>query len=101
MWDHCKTKLGKESDGGHEEFVRFGNLELNDEAIHATDAQSLTCQLGYYVFDDLTSQELRLRAQVSSCEMVEWTASCGTHSYDGEPPLPLLWTGRHWVWQRP
>ena len=51
----------------------------------ATDAQNLTFQLGHHVFVDLTSGELRLCAPVSSCEIVGWTASPGTHWYAGEP----------------
>ena len=47
MWDHHKTRFGKRAMVGlHEESVRFGNFESNDEAFHATDAQNLTFGLG-------------------------------------------------------
>ena len=84
MWDHFKTRFGKDCDGGCEESVRFGNFESNDEAFYGTDAQNLTFQLGDYVFVDLPSGNVAAtctRVILRTCGV----DSVGTHSCDCEP----------------
>ena len=76
----------------------FGNFESNDEAFHATDAQNLMIRLSHYDVIDLTSRQLRLRAQVSSGEMVEWIASLSVHLCDDKTLVASVdWTTRRVV----
>ena len=46
MWDHYKTRFGKECDGMYEESRMFGNFESNDEVFYATTPRvSRSCRV--------------------------------------------------------